>query len=74
MKRIIHHGYAIKATARNGDGAWRPHVSISLAQGPRMIELQDESRFMTKGEAEGRGLAIGTHWVNNRLQLMQKSR
>ena len=39
-----------------------------------MVEWQDESRFTTKGEAEGHGLAIGTHWVNNRLQLMQKSR
>lgn len=73
MKRIVHHGYAIKAIARNGGGTWRPHVSISLAQGPRMVELQDESRFTTKDEAEHDGLAIGTHWVNNRLQRMQKS-
>jgi hypothetical protein len=39
-----------------------------------MVDLQDESRFTTKGEAEHHGLAIGMHWVNNRVQLMQKSR
>jgi hypothetical protein len=75
MKRIVHHGYTIKATAaKNGGGTWWPHVCISLAQAPRMVKFQDEERFTTKGEAEDHGLAVGTHWVNNRLQRMQKSR
>jgi hypothetical protein len=39
-----------------------------------MVDLRDESQFTTKGEAEHHGLAIGTSWVNNRVQLTQKSR
>jgi hypothetical protein len=72
MKRIIHHGYTVKATARSEGGTWWSHACISLARGPRIVELQDEERFTTEAEAEDHALAIGKHWVNNRLQRMQK--
>jgi hypothetical protein len=72
MKRILHHGYAVTATAKNDELMWRSHVCISWARGPRIVELQDESRFTTEGEAEDHGLAIGKNCVNNRLQGMQR--
>jgi hypothetical protein len=72
MKRIMHHGYTVKATARSEGAMWRSHACISLARGPRIVELQDEERFTTEAEAEDHALAVGKHWVNNRLQRMQK--
>lgn len=70
MKRTIHHGDTVKATARSEGGTWRYHACISLPRGPRIVELQDEELFRT--EAEDHALAIGKHWVNTRLQRMQK--
>jgi hypothetical protein len=72
MKRILHHGYTIKATANSDGGTWRSLACISLARGPRIVELQDERRFTTEAEAEDHALRLGKHWVNNRLQRMQK--
>jgi hypothetical protein len=72
MKRIIHCGYTIKATAKNDGAEWRSHAHISLARGPRIVELEDENRFITEAEAEDNALAVGKQWVNNRLQRMQK--
>lgn len=36
------------------------------------LELHDERRFHNGAEAENHALAMGRHWVNNRLQRMQK--
>ena len=72
MKRIVHHGYTVKATARSEGVKWRSTACISLARGPRIVELQDEERFTTEAEAEDHALGLGKQWVNNRLQRMQK--
>lgn len=73
MKRIIHGGYTITATANNDAGVWQPLVSIRLGHGPRIVALQDERRFQTELQAEEYALVLGKQWVQKRLQRMQKS-
>jgi hypothetical protein len=70
MKRMMYRGYTIVATARNHRAGWRSHVRVSWKRGQEKIELQGEKSFKTEREAEEYALALGRHWVINRLQIM----
>jgi hypothetical protein len=72
VKQILHHGYTVTGTAKKEGRVWRSHVRISWERGRRKIDLNDENCYATRSEAEKYALVLGKHWVNNRIQAMQR--
>jgi hypothetical protein len=73
MKQIVHHGYTVTATAKKQGRVWRPHARVSWERGRRKLELLDDKNcYRTRTEAEQYALILGKHWVNNRVQAMQR--
>jgi hypothetical protein len=70
MKQVSYLGYVITATANNEKSMWQSHVIISWHAGK--FSLHDEVCFTTEMEAEEHAGELGKHWVNNRLESMQR--
>jgi hypothetical protein len=70
MKHLIHHGYLITIAANNEKGVWRGHAIINWDKGK--FDLHDEVCFPTEMEAEEHAVELVKHWVNNRIQSMQR--
>jgi hypothetical protein len=70
MKHVSYKDYVITVAITNENGTWRSHVTITWYAGK--FGLYDDVRFTTKIEAEERGIELGKHWVNNRIQSMQR--
>jgi hypothetical protein len=70
MKHVSYLGYVITVTANNEKGMWRSQVIITWYAGK--FDLHDEVWFTTEMEAEEHAIELGKHWVNNRLQSMQR--
>jgi hypothetical protein len=70
MKHFSYLGYVITVTAKNEKGMWRSHVIITWHAGK--FDLYDEVCFTTEIEAEQHAVKLGKHWVNNRVQSMQR--
>jgi hypothetical protein len=71
MKHVSYkEDYIIKVAGTNENGTWRSHVTITCYAG--QFDLYDEVCFTTEIEAEEHGLELGKHWVNNRIQSMQR--
>jgi hypothetical protein len=70
MKHVSYLGYVITVTANNKQGTWRSHVIITWYAGK--FDLYDEVCFTTETGAEEHAIELGKHWVNNRLQSMQR--
>jgi len=49
---------------------WRAHVIITWYAGK--FDLHDEACFTTEMEAKEHAIELGRHWVNNRIQSMQR--
>ena len=69
MKHVSYLGYVITVTAKNENGTWRSHVTITWYAGK--FGLYDDVRFTTEMEAQEHAIELGKHWVNNRIQSMQ---
>ena len=70
MKHVSYLGYVITVTAKSENGTWRSHVIITCYAGK--FDLHDEASFTTEMKAEEHAIELGKHWVNNRLQSMQR--
>jgi hypothetical protein len=70
MKHVSYLGYVITVTVKNEKGTWRSHVIITWYAGK--FDLHDEVCFTTEMEAEEHAVELGKHWVNNRIQSMQR--
>ena len=70
MNRVVHHGYEITVAATNERGVWRAQAIIIWDK--EKIELDDEARFPSQLEAENHAVESGKHWVNNRIQSIQR--
>jgi hypothetical protein len=69
MRQVSYLGYVITVTA-NEKNTWRSHAIITWYAGK--FELHDEAYFTTEMEAEEHAIELAKHWVNNRLQSMQR--
>jgi hypothetical protein len=69
MRKISYHDYMICARALTRDHVvWTAQVRIS--KGSEEITLHEPRQFATEREAENHAIAMGKHWVNNRLQTL----
>ena len=70
MKSVTYKDYVVTVTTTNQNGTWRSHVTVTWYAGKYV--LHDEVCFTTDMEAQEHAIELGKHWVNNRLQSMQK--
>jgi hypothetical protein len=70
MKHVSYRDYVIAVTASNEEGMWRGQMIITWYAGK--FALHDEVCFTTEMEAENHAIELGKHWVNNRIQSMQR--
>jgi hypothetical protein len=70
MKQVSYKNYIIRVANAKDNRRWRSHVTISWYAGK--FDLHDEVYFPTEIEAEEHGVELGKHWVNNRIQYMQR--
>ena len=70
MKHVSYLSYVITVTANHEKGMWRAHVIITWYAGK--FDLHDEACFTTEMEAKEHAIELGRHWVNNRIQSMQR--
>ena len=70
MKQVSYKNYIIRVANAKDNRNWRCHVTISWDAGK--FDLHDEVYFTTEIEAEEHGVELGKHWVNNRIQCMQR--
>jgi hypothetical protein len=70
MKQISYKNYIIRVANAKENRSWRSHVTISWYAGK--FDLHDEVSFTTEIAAEEHGVELGKHWVNNRIQYMQR--
>ena len=70
MKHVSYKGYTIMVANTNENRTWRSHVTITWRAGK--FDLHDEVCFTTEIEAEKHGVELGKHWVNNRIQSIQR--
>ncbi len=70
MKQVSYKDYVITVANTKENRTWRSHVTITWYGGK--FDLHDEFCFKTEIESEEHGVALGKHWVNNRIQSMQR--
>ena len=70
MKSLSYKDYVIMVANTKENKTWRSHVTVTWYAGK--FDLHDEFCFTTEMEAEEHGVELGKHWVNNRIQRMQR--
>ena len=70
MKCLSYKDYVIMVANTKENKTWRSYVTVTWYAGK--FDVDDDSCFTTEREAEEHGVELGKHWVNNRIQRMQR--